>query len=224
MGTVSGMLGSIWRSNDTNKSYWVRNTPTVEKAPPGSPTVRRPVHAAALPGLRPAERRPGRGNNFFLEPLDQGGYLVRRLALSAKGGTLGWTANEAWGHIFQDLTAVTYHPYGYLVGVNATTGKPRWPCRGPGGRQRRSPAVEPYAGNGERPGLSMTPTALCCTLDGVVIVLEPGANRMQAFNVNGNPVQYFGSDDGRTSLRSEHGSRATPGSASRSTARTTCTC
>ena len=53
----------------------------------------------------------------------------------------------------------------------------------------------------------MSPTALTCTLDGVVIVLEGGANRMQAFDVNGNPVTYFGTDpDSLTSLQQLHGS------------------
>lgn len=210
VGTVSGMLGSIWRSNDTNRSYWVRNTPTVENNDAGveqqlaGPYTRRPflVYDRLNPDLT-------LGNNFFLEPLDGGGYLVRRLILSADGGTLGWTPNQAWGHIFQDLSAVTYHPYGYLIGVNATTGKlqslkvPSTPVAD----DAEPPLSSLYAGVGSRPGLTMSPTALTCTLDGVVIVLEGGANRMQAFDVNGNPVNYFGTDpDNRTSLQQLHGS------------------
>lgn len=209
VGTVSGMVGSIWRSNDANKSFWVRNTPDVENNNAGvkqqlaGPYTQRPfiVYDRLNPDLV-------NGNNFFLEPQSGGGYLVRRLILSPNGGALTWKSGEAWGRILQDLTAVTYHPYGFIVGINAVTGKlqklqvPAAPVP-----DSADPTLSQlHAGTGMRAGLTMSPVDLCCTLDGVIIVLEAGANRMQAFDVNGSPVEYFGSGAEKSSLQQMHGS------------------
>ena len=39
-----------------------------------------------------------------------------------------------------------------------------------------------------------SPTALAVTNPGVVLILEAGASQIAAFDLNGNPVKYFGSD------------------------------
>ncbi len=48
-----------------------------------------------------------------------------------------------------------------------------------------------HGGEGNLPGLLSAPTAAAISPDGVVLVLEQGNNRIQAFDVNGNPVSYF---------------------------------
>jgi hypothetical protein len=203
VGTVSGMMGTIWRSKDNR--YWVRNTPTVEdQSNPGlheqfaGPYTTRPylVYDRLNPDLV-------NGNNFLLEPMPTQGYLVRRLKLSDQGGALTWEKNQAWGQILDDITAVTYHPSGFIACVTEDTSKlhmlevPRAPVA-----DNTYPTLsQAFSGPGERQGLTTNPTGVTCTIDGTILVLENGSNRMQAFDVNGNPRLYFPGDDGeKTSL------------------------
>src|SRR5262249_29009226 len=50
-----------------------------------------------------------------------------------------------------------------------------------------------YAGQGSRPGLITSPMAACISAEGVILVLEKSTvnNRIQAFDLGGNPVPYF---------------------------------
>jgi hypothetical protein len=121
---------------------------------------------------------------------------VRRLKLSASGGTLGWNAGESWGQFLNPLSAVTLHPSGYLVGVNAETGKldiHKIPAN-PTDDTNRPPLASSYAGPGTRPGLTQTPVGVAITVTAMVVVLEAGANQLQSFDLTGNPVAYFGTD------------------------------
>ena len=47
---------------------------------------------------------------------------------------------------------------------------------------------------GTQIGLLQSPTALAVTNPGTVIILEAGASQLAAFDLNGNPVKYFGTD------------------------------
>jgi hypothetical protein len=198
VGTVSGMAGYVWRAG-TPPQYWIRNLPTLQDAgqttiqlQTGGPYARKPlvVYDRLNPDLRT-------GNNFLLEPDDQGtGYQVRRLTLSANGGTLGWNAGESWGQFLNPLSAVTLHPSGYLVGVNAETGKldiHKIPAN-PTDDTNLPPLASSYAGPGTRPGLTQTPVGVAITITSMVVVLEAGANQLQCFDLAGNPVAYFGTD------------------------------
>jgi hypothetical protein len=198
VGTVSGMEGAIWRSNDANKSFWVRNVPTVQngntiKVQFAGPYTRRPLIVYDRLNADPVN-----GNNFLLEPSGDVGYLVRKLKLSANGGALSWTANQAWGQFTQNLAAVTLHPKNYLVGVNSISGKlhkltiPSSPSADSDFPLLSQAHAGPAAAGSTRPGLTQTPVGVAVTLTGVVVVLEAGANRLQAFDVDGNSVAYFG--------------------------------
>jgi hypothetical protein len=204
VGTVSGMAGYVWRAGGATPQYWIRNLPTIQNA--GQPTIqlqtggpysRKPL--VAYDRLNPDLTN---GNNFLLEPDDQGtGYQVRRLKLSAGGGTLGWNAGESWGQFLNPLSAVTLHPSGYLVGVNAETGKldiHKIPAN-PTDDTNRPPLASSYAGPGTRPGLTQTPVGVAITITAMVVVLEAGANQLQAFDLTGNPVAYFGTDSSNLS-------------------------
>ena len=213
IGTVSGMLGAVWR--DTKNQYWVRNSPSVEPQDDatktglgvlqqlGGPYSRQPhvIFDRLSPDLT-------NGNNFLLEPQSSGGYLVRRLALSPNGGKLTWQANQAWGHFPLDLDAVTHHPAGFILGVHTTTGRlhklelPKTPAA-----DNDHPVLAQFhAGTGNRAGLTQQPNGICVALDGTIVLLEPGAHRMQAFDIGGNPVQYFGSGTSKSSFQTLHGS------------------
>jgi hypothetical protein len=198
VGTVSGMAGYVWRAG-TTPQYWIRNLPTIQdegqktiKLQTGGPYSRKPlvVYDRLNSDLT-------NGNNFLLEPDDQGtGYQVRRLVLSAGGGTLGWNAGESWGQFLNPLSAVTLHPSGYLVGVNAESGKldiHKIPVN-PTDDTNLPPLASSHAGPGTRPGLTQTPVGVAITITGMVVVLEAGANQLQSFDLNGNPMAYFGTN------------------------------
>ena len=54
------------------------------------------------------------------------------------------------------------------------------------------PPVATYtAGSGTQIGLLSSPTAVAVTNPGTILVLEPGALQVSAFDLNGNPVRYF---------------------------------
>jgi len=55
------------------------------------------------------------------------------------------------------------------------------------------------SGEGSREGLMHNPVALAVTPDGKLLVLEQGNNRIQAFDVAGNPIQAFTADSGMRS-------------------------
>jgi hypothetical protein len=56
----------------------------------------------------------------------------------------------------------------------------------------RAPLATYVAGPGTEIGLLSSPTAVAVTNPGIVIVLEAGASQLAAFDLNGNPVRYFG--------------------------------
>ena len=57
------------------------------------------------------------------------------------------------------------------------------------------PGLAAYsAGPGTEIGLLQSPTAVAVTNPGTVIILEAGASQLAAFDLNGNPVKYFGTD------------------------------
>ena len=57
------------------------------------------------------------------------------------------------------------------------------------------PGLAAYsAGPGTEIGLLQSPTAVAVTNPGTVIILEAGASQLAAFDLNGNPVTYFGTD------------------------------
>jgi hypothetical protein len=88
------------------------------------------------------------------------------------------------------------HPSGLLVGVNAETGKldiHTIPAK-PTADTDLPPLSSSHAGPGTRPGLTQTPVGVVALVTSMVVVLEAGANQLQSFDLNGNPVPYFGTD------------------------------
>jgi hypothetical protein len=51
---------------------------------------------------------------------------------------------------------------------------------------------------GQRPGLTQRPVDIAVAVNGMVLVLEQEANRIQAFDVRGNPTPYFLPDGATT--------------------------
>ena len=148
----------------------------------------------------------GTGPNFFLDPTrgtfdpdtnPAGGLHLRKLALTATSGPrFNVGNNQSYGRFPMPMDRCMLHPQGYLVGINNATHKifilnvldePT--------ADSDAPMATQAAGLGDRDGLVYEPVAICTALDGRVLVLEAGNQRVQAFDTYGNPVNYFTNPD-----------------------------
>jgi hypothetical protein len=131
-------------------------------------------------------------NNFYVDPRT-GVYHLRQVVLDEKT-PFDMQPGMSWGYFTEPhLDSVVVHPAGYVVGVSyqnnkmeiiqiPETGKP-------------DPEAEPasvVSGKGVRQGLLLGPKAVTVTPDGRLLVLETLSRRIQAFDLNGNPVATFG--------------------------------
>jgi len=89
------------------------------------------------------------------------------------------------------------HPAGYVVSINNANSKFE-ALRLPPDALDDSFAAQlflarTYSGPGSRPGLIRSPVAACVTAEGAILVLESSTanNRIQAFDLGGNPLRYF---------------------------------
>ncbi len=103
------------------------------------------------------------------------------------------TASLSYGQfLLPALTGVVVHPQGYVIGAHFNANVlevltlPSTPAT-----DSQAVAAVIVGGQGTRAGLFNGPAALTVTSDGRVLVLEQGNARIQAVDVNGNPVYCF---------------------------------
>lgn len=146
----------------------------------------------------PSPTPPVSQNNFYLDPVpvtSSGAsyrYQLRQVTLD---NTTPFPMDEAQSYgqfLLPALTDVAVHPQGYVIGAHFNANVLEVLALPP------SPATDAQAvsavivgGQGARPGLFNGPKALTITSDGRVLVLEQGNARIQAVDVNGNPVYCF---------------------------------
>jgi hypothetical protein len=140
--------------------------------------------------LGPAD---GRGRNFFVRPTANG-YFLQSIALDDTT-PIDLNTPLSWGRFSQPMDALALHPMGYVVGVNRNNHKMeilQLPAMAVNGNQ--APDAIPFAvqkaGEGDRAGLLSVPVALT-VFEGAILVLETGNQRVQAFDVSGNPINLF---------------------------------
>ena len=136
--------------------------------------------------------------NFYAQPTDAG-YQLRQVVLDDTT-PFDMAQTQSWGLFpLPFLDAFVVHPQGYVVAISATLSRMmilKLPD-GPAPDAQALPAVltSGPAGAGGRQGLMNTPVALAVAADGRILVLEQGTTgcpaRIQAFDVNGNPVPSF---------------------------------
>jgi hypothetical protein len=91
-----------------------------------------------------------------------------------------------------DLSAVALHPAGYAIGVSATGSRVEIVALSPVPvADADAPAARVVAGAGTREGLVGAPVGCAVAPDGFVLVLEGANARIQAFDIEGNPVPVF---------------------------------
>lgn len=132
--------------------------------------------------------------NFYL---DTSTLLVRRVRLDTPAFDAPG-AGMAYGRLNLDSTAMLLHPAGHVVSINNANHKLE-ALRLPGAPLADADArtkllAYAYAGEGSRAGLMRSPQAAAISPDGAILVLEDGSanNRIQAFDLGGNPLPFFG--------------------------------
>ena len=109
--------------------------------------------------------------------------------------------NLAFALLNNDSTRCLLHPSGHLVSIDNANHKIESlklpPAALPVSVVTQQYLARTYAGMGTQPGLIYSPVALSISPDGVILVLEDGFynNRIQAFDLGGNPVRYFKNQD-----------------------------
>jgi hypothetical protein len=145
----------------------------------------------------------GTGRNFYIDPSvsvydpvnnPDGGYHLRQLALQDSTAPNMPVGDEqlSWGRFLVPIDRYVVHPQGYVFGISASPDKmfritlPTTPTT-----DALAPMATLMSGSGLREGLIAGATGIAVALDGRIVVAEEGNYRLQAFDVNGNPVQYF---------------------------------
>lgn len=131
--------------------------------------------------------------------LDTKFRLIRQVRLDQVGslpaGFDGPNSGRSFGMLNMDSDRCLLHPSGHIVSINGANNKIET-LKLPLEAQTDDVAkgfflARKVSGFGTRPGLMDTPVAAAISPDGAILVLERGNNRIQAFDLGGNPVQFF---------------------------------
>ncbi len=132
--------------------------------------------------------------NFYL---DTSSKMLRQVTLDPKPDFSDPVSGKSFGKLNLDSTMLLLHPAGHAVSINNANSKLE-ALHLPSSALEDSIAAQrflarTYSGQGSRPGLMKAPLAACITAEGAILVLEDSTanNRIQAFDLGGNPVQYF---------------------------------
>jgi len=187
--TLAGVAGLVWEQGDR---FYVRgvpvaqNGPTLKLAAATNEGYARPPFLLFDAFVKPTDQ----GNHVLLEPdPTTPAYHVRKVTLDPSTGAPSWDPTVSYGTFLLPVSAAALHSSGRVVAIHTDSGRFGWlkPVATP------LPVVAAYsAGHGTQVGLLSSPIALAVTNPGVVLVLEAGASQLAAFDLNGNPVPYFG--------------------------------
>jgi hypothetical protein len=188
--TTLGVVGVVWKQND---QYYVQGMPVAENGstvalpPPSKPYARPPfLLFDAFVGKTDV------GNHVLLEPDDASdGYFLRLVNLDSDTGAVTWDSTRALGKFPLPVSAAALHSSGRVVTVHTDSG--RVGMVHPANTSLAGTAAY-TSGPGTQIGLLQSPIAVAVTNPGVVLILEAGAQQLAAFDLNGNPIKYFGSD------------------------------
>lgn len=132
--------------------------------------------------------------NFYL---DSDTLHVRQVQLGNPTGFASPQGGQSFGRLNMDSAQLLLHPAGQVVSINSAYHKfetLRLPAAAVADDQAaRTLLAQTHSGFGSRPGLMKVPVAAAITSDGAILVLESSAlnNRLQAFDLGGNPLPLF---------------------------------
>jgi hypothetical protein len=149
----------------------------------------------------------GSGANFLIDGRS-GRFHVRPLASLASNALELGVATASYGTFTELPDSIAWHPSGYVIGVNARTHKIEvLDVNGSPVDDALAPPAQVRGGLGDRSGLLRGPVAVAVSVEGVVLVLEADAQRVQAFDKFGAPVRAFGGRSSSTFALRTRGSR-----------------
>ncbi len=131
--------------------------------------------------------------NFYLDPTN-GNNFIRQIRLSA-GGASSYdspTSNKAFGRLQLSSDALLLHPLGKIISINTNNNKLEVLDLPPtAATDANAPLSQVRSGFGTREGLMDGPIHAAITAQGAILILEQNNNRIQAFDIGGNPVPHF---------------------------------
>jgi len=131
--------------------------------------------------------------------LDTTTLHLRPVTLGSVPAFANKSSNQSFGKLNMPSTRCLLHPAGHIVSISAQNNKIEV-LKLPRAVQTDTAASSLFlartlSGTGSRPGLITSPVAAVISPDGVILVLEAGGevdnNRIQAFDLGGNPVPFF---------------------------------
>jgi len=143
--------------------------------------------------------------NFFLQPDAAKQKTFVRL-ISLDDGKIDLNQTTCYGYFplseGASVDSIAIHPSGYLVAISRLQSKlyilplPHDPLP-----DDQAMSAVLASGKGSRVNLLQDPISVGCTEKGAILVLDAGANRIQAFDYKGNPLlDYFGKDDQKSNF------------------------
>ena len=156
------------------------------------------------PGVKVAYNLLGHGSaNFYLDTSNPKVPMVRQVTLEPAPAFASPLSGQAWGVLNFPSDSLLMHPAGHLVSINNVNHKietHKIPLTSMADAQAQVKLVaQVKSGKGSRPGLLDSPAAAAISPDGVILVLEVGNNRIQAFDIGGNAVRHFTKQSGPNS-------------------------
>jgi len=128
--------------------------------------------------------------NFYIDA----NYFVRQIRLDLNGRPVidEPSSNRAWGRLNVSPDALLLTPNGKLISINRKLCKIEvlsLPQAATTDSQASLAAT--YSGKGAREGLLDAPVCATVTATGLLLILETGNNRVQAFDTGGGPVPIY---------------------------------
>ncbi len=148
-----------------------------------------------------ATKDDGHGYNFFITSgISDDNYHLRGLKLGYDIYTkrtippvFEHSSKKSWGRFSAVQDRLVVHPQGYVFGINTNESKIyslQLPAQAT--TESEAPFASLASGPGKRDGLIDHPVAIAIGFDGVILILEKFNKRVQAFDINCNPVgSYF---------------------------------
>jgi hypothetical protein len=210
-GTVRGYVGYAWQAQNSDPSKapscvgggvgqldQVANLNT-HSGNNGANAQQGYVNGACgigVPGVKVAYNLLSHGSaNFYLDTTDRNAPMVRQVTLEPTPAFASPLSGQAWGVLNFSSDSLLLHPPGHLVSINNVNHKietHRIPAAAMADADAKVQLIaQVKSGKGSRPGLIDSPVASAISPDGVILILEAGNNRIQAFDLGGNPVRHF---------------------------------
>ncbi len=210
-GSVSGYVGYAWRAQNSDPTKapscvgsgigqldQVANLNT-DSGNNGANAQQGYVNGACgigVPGVKVAYNLLTHGAaNFYLDTTDPNVPMVRQVTLEPTPAFTSPLSGQAWGVLNFKSDSLLLHPAGHLVSINNVNHKietHRIPSAAKADADAKVQLIaQVKSGKGSRPGLIDSPVASAISPDGVILILEAGNNRIQAFDLGANPVRHF---------------------------------